>query len=333
MSQQTPTKPIAVAEPSTGEAAAPIGPPRGVTRPAGRGVARLLRWPFQHERHVRLILMLLACVAVGALAVITGYIFKEGLPIMLNTGVGKFLFSSDWYPLEKPPSFGIFAMIVGSLAVTGGAMVIGVSFGLGCAILLTQFCPPRMVTVLKPAVELLAGIPSVVYGAIGMVVLVPLIRTYLGGPGLSVLAASIVLGIMVLPTMTSISIDALRAVPRAYHDGSIALGATGWQTTHMVMLKAARSGIVSAAILSMGRAVGETMAVIMVAGNSPDLPNSILAPVRTLTSNIALEMGYSQGEHKQALFATGVTLFMMIMVLNILALRLSGQRRRKGGAA
>jgi phosphate ABC transporter permease protein PstC len=182
----------------------------------------------------------------------------------------------------------------------------------------------------RSSIELLAGIPSVVYGFIGVVILVPFIRDYLGGPGLSVLASSIVLGVMTLPTVTSISVDALRAVPSAFREGSIALGATEWQTTHMVVLKAARSGIVAAVILGMGRAIGETMAVIMVAGNVLDLPHGILDPVRTLTSNIALEMGYASGAHQEALFATGVTLFVIIMVLNTVALAVS--RRRIGKA-
>jgi phosphate ABC transporter permease protein PstC len=276
------------------------------------------------ERVIGNTLLALAFTAISGLALITVFIFKEGLPIIAKVGLGGFLFSSNWYPLEG--EFGIFPMIVGSLAVTGGAMVIGVSFGLGCAVLLTLFCPPRVVAVLKPTIELLAGIPSVVYGFMGVVILVPLIRDYLGGPGLSVLASSVVLGIMVLPTIISISVDALQAVPRSYREGSIALGATEWQTTHMVMLKASRSGILAAVILGMGRAIGETMAVIMVAGNTLDIPHSILDPVRTLTSNIALEMGYAAGDHRKALFATGVTLFVIIMVLNSMALALSGKR-------
>jgi phosphate ABC transporter permease protein PstC len=220
-------------------------------------------------------------------------------------------------------------MIVGSLAVTAGAMVIGLVFGVGCAILLTLFSPPKVVAVMKPSVELLAGIPSVVYGFMGVVILVPFIRDYLGGPGLSVLAASIVLGVMVLPTVTSISVDALQAVPRSYREGSLALGATEWQTTHLVILKAARSGIVAAVILGMGRAVGETMAVIMVAGNPLDVPHGLLDPVRTLTSNIALEMGYAAGDHRKALFATGVVLFVIIMILNTMALAVSRRRAKK----
>jgi phosphate ABC transporter permease protein PstC len=265
--------------------------------------------------------------ALSGLALITAFIFKEGVPVIAKIGLVDFIFSGDWYPMEG--RFGIFPMIVGSLAVTAGAMVIGVVFGLGCAVLLTQFSSPRVISIVKPSIELLAGIPSVVFGFIGVVILVPFIRDTLGGPGLSVLAASIVLGVMVLPTVTSISVDALQAVPRSYREGSIALGATEWQTTHRVILKAARSGIVAAVILGMGRAVGETMAVIMVAGNTLDVPHSLLDPVRTLTSNIALEMGYAAGEHRQALFATGVVLFVIIMVLNTIALTVSRRRARR----
>jgi phosphate ABC transporter permease protein PstC len=271
---------------------------------------------------------MVALTAIAGLALITAFIFKEGLPFMMKVGAKDFLLSDEWRPKEA--KFGIFPMIVGSLVVTAGAMVIGVVFGLGVAILLTQFCSPRLVSVLKPCIELLAGIPSVVYGFVGVVVLVPLIREHLGGPGLSVLAAAIVLGIMVLPTVISISVDALQAVPRPYYEGSIALGATEWQTTHMVTLRAARSGIVAAIILGMGRAIGETMAVMMVAGNAIALPRSPLDSVRTLTSTIALEMGYAAGDHRRALFATGVTLFVVIMILNSAALALS--RRGARGA-
>jgi phosphate ABC transporter permease protein PstC len=284
----------------------------------------------RQDKIIGVILLLVALTAIGSLALITAFIFKEGVPIIHRVGLKDFLFSSDWYPSEG--KFGVLSMIVGSLVVTGGAIVIAVVFGLGCAIVLTQFCPRRLVTVLKPAIELLAGIPSVVYGFIGVVVLVPAIRDYLGGPGLSVLAASIVLGVMVLPTVTSISVDALQAVPKTYREGSIALGATQWQTTHMVLLRGARSGILAAFILGMGRAVGETMAVIMVAGNALRIPSSILSPVRTLTATIAMETGYAHGDHRQALFATGVTLFVIIMILNIVALRVSSRgATRKGG--
>jgi len=278
----------------------------------------------RREKLISALLLVIALAAISGLALITVFIFKEGLPIIIKVGLRKFIFSSNWYPLEG--EFGILPMIVGSLAVTGGAMVIGIFFGLGCAILLTQFCSPRLVGLIKPSIELLAGIPSVVFGFIGVVILVPLIRDYLGGPGLSVLASSVVLGVMVLPTVISISVDALQAVPPAYREGAIALGATEWQTTHMVILRAARSGIVAALILGMGRAIGETMAVIMVAGNTLNLPHSILDPVRTLTSNIALELGYAAGRHREALFATGIVLFVIIMILNLSATLVTRRR-------
>jgi phosphate ABC transporter permease protein PstC len=223
-------------------------------------------------------------------------------------------------------------MIIGSLAETLGAVVLGAIFSLAGAIVLTHFCPRKVAFGFKVAIELLAGIPSVVYGFIGVVTLVPFIRDHFGGPGLSVLASSVVLAVMILPTVTSIAADALMAVPRTYWEGSIALGATPWQSMHMVMLRAARPGILAALILGMGRAVGETMAVIMVAGNCLEVPTSLTDPVRTLTSNIALEMGYAAGDHRRALFATGVTLFIIIMVLNTLALAISRRRGRKGGA-
>ena len=288
----------------------------------------------KQDRLIAIALAMVALTAVSGLALITVFIFKEGLPILFQVGLGEFLFSTQWSPTEPPVHFGILAMIVGSLAVTVGAVIVGVALGLGCAIVLTQFCPRPVVSVLKPAIELLAGIPSVVYGFIGMAVLAPFIMRNLGGNGQSILAASIVLGVMVLPTITSISVDALQAVPRAYYEGSIALGATKWQTTRMVMLKAARSGIVAAVILGMGRAIGETMAVIMVAGNTPQIPHGILDPVRTLTATIALEMGYAgtEGDHRKALFATGVVLFVIIMVLNTIAMTFSRrQARRRAG--
>jgi phosphate ABC transporter permease protein PstC len=278
------------------------------------------------EKIIRLALLTIAFSAVSILAVITVFIFTEGTPIMFKYGFKSFLFGLDWYPSER--SFGLLPMIFGSLAVTLGALVIGVPFGLACAIFLTEFSSKRLRRIIKPIIELLAGIPSVVYGFMGVVILIPFIRETLGGPGLSVLAASIILGIMILPTIISISIDSLQAVPPAYREGSIALGATRWQTTRMVLIPAARSGIIASIILGMGRAIGETMAVIMIAGNAIDIPHSILDPVRTLTSNIALEMGYASGEHRQALFATGVILFIIIMVLNTIA-NLTSARRKK----
>ncbi len=271
----------------------------------------------RNERLIKIALFVIACSAVSILAVITIFIFSEGTPIMFKYGLRSFLLGLDWYPSEQ--SFGLLPMIIGSVMVTFGSLLVGVPFGLACAIFLTEFSSRRLRHILKPIIELLAGIPSVVYGFIGVVILVPFIRETLGGPGLSVLAASIILGIMILPTIISISIDSLQAVPRSYREGSIALGATKWQTTKMVILPAAKSGIIASIILGMGRAIGETMAVIMIAGNAINIPRSVLDPVRTLTSNIALEMGYASGEHRQALFATGVILFIIIMILNTIA--------------
>ena len=273
---------------------------------------------------VERVLFLLALSSISSLVIITIFIFMEGLPLIFHTGLKDFIFSSHWAPTKG--YFGIAAMIISSIFVTIGAMVLGVPLGLACAIILAEFCSERLRRLLKPTLELLAGIPSVVYGFLGVVWLVPLIRNYLGGPGLSLLAAAVILGIMILPTVISISIDALTAVPDVYRDGSIALGATQWQTVHRVVLPAASSGIITAVILGMGRAVGETMAVIMVAGNALMIPTSILDPVRTLTSNIALELGYASGRHREALFATGIVLFIIIMILNLSATFITRRR-------
>jgi len=200
-----------------------------------------------------------------------------------------------------------------------GAMILGAPLGISVAVCLVEFVPRSVMRVVKPTIELLAGIPSVVYGFIGVMVLAPFIRSTFGGPGLSLLAASFILGVMILPTIISISVDAITAVPASFREGSFALGATRWQTVRMVVLKAARSGIIASVILGMGRAVGETMAVIMVAGNAVKIPHSALDSVRTLTANIALEMGYATGRHREALFATGIVLFVVIMILNTAA--------------
>jgi phosphate ABC transporter permease protein PstC len=269
------------------------------------------------EKIIEKILMILAFSAIGLLLLITVFIFREGLPVILKSGLPDFLFSAKWAPTKS--HFGILSMIISSLAVTFNAILLGVPLALACAITLAEFTPPRWVVVLKPTIELLAGIPSVVFGFLGVIFLVPLIRENLGGPGLSLLAASVILAIMILPTITSISIDALQAVPLLYKEGALAMGATHWQAIRYVLLPAARSGVVTAIILGMARAIGETMAVIMVAGNALKIPGSILDPVRTLTSTIALEMGYSTGDHRQALFAAGIILFVFIMGLNILA--------------
>jgi len=270
------------------------------------------------EKIIEKALMLTAFSAVAAIVLIFAFIFREGLPLMVKVGVGKFIAGTQWAPSRG--LYGILPMIVGSLAVTLLAIVFGAVLGLSCALFLSEFAPRWSIRILKPLIELLAGIPSVVYGFIGVVVLVPLIRRSFGGPGFSVLASAIILGIMILPMVIAISLDALQAVPLSFKEGSLALGATRWQTLYRVTFPAAKSGIIAALILGMGRAVGETMAVIMVAGNAVKIPHSVLEPVRTLTSNIALEMGYASGDHQSALFATGVVLFVITMILNTIAL-------------
>ncbi|MGE5352755.1 MAG: phosphate ABC transporter permease subunit PstC [Acidobacteriota bacterium] len=269
------------------------------------------------EKGVKRILMAVAFSAISALLLITLFIINEGLPFIFKYGAGNFLLSSEWNP--SAGKFGIFPMIAASLWVTFGAMIIGAPLGVAVALFLSEYAPRPLMKAVKPTIELLAAIPSVVYGFIGVVVLAPFIRSYFGGPGLSLLAGSIILGIMILPTVISISIDSIMAVPRSYREGSLALGATTWQTISMVTIKASKSGIIASIILGLGRAVGETMAVIMVAGNSVNIPHSATDSVRTLTANIALEMSYATGMHRQALFATGVVLFIGIIILNSIA--------------
>jgi phosphate transport system permease protein len=270
------------------------------------------------EKGVQKILLVTAFSAISALLLIALFIIKEGLPFLITYGLGDFLLSSDWQP--QSGKFGILPMVAASLWVTMGAMIVGAPLGVAGAIFLSEFAPRPVMRVIKPTIELLAAIPSVVYGFIGVMVLAPLIRSSLGGPGLSLLAASIILGIMILPTIISISIDSILAVPQSYREGSLALGATVWQTIHMVTVRAARSGIIASIILGMGRAIGETMAVIMVAGNAVKIPRSALDSVRSLTANIALEMSYATGLHREALFATGVILFLVIITLNSIAI-------------
>lgn len=263
------------------------------------------------------IFLLLALSALSVLALITVFIFIKGVPIIAKVGLVNFVFGMKWAPGQG--YYGIFPMIVGTVSVTIGAAIIGVPIALCCSIFLAEFAPVKLRNIFRPAIQLLAGIPSVVYGFWGVLFIVPMIRNYLGGPGLSILAGSIILAIMILPTIISITEVSILALPRHYKDGALALGLTHWQTIRYLLLPAAKSGIVAAIILGLGRAVGETMAVIMVVGNAVALPESILDPVRTLTTNIGIEMGYASGEHQQALFATGIVLFVVIMVMNVTA--------------
>jgi len=280
------------------------------------------------EKIAKGLLTLIAFSALASLLLIAVFIFKEGFPFMLKVGLGDFLFSSEWNPQRG--KFGIYPMIVSSLYVTLGAMLIGAPLGIAGAIFMNEFLPRPVMRIVKPTIELLAGIPSVVFGFLGVMVLAPFIREHLGGPGLSILAASLILGIMVLPTVISISTDAINAVPNSYREGALALGATKWQSVHMVTIKAARSGIIASIILAMGRALGETMAVIMVAGNTVKIPHAVTDPVRTLTANIALEMANATGMAREALFATGIVLFIVIMILNAIALStIKGKRNNR----
>jgi len=260
------------------------------------------------------IFFMFALSSISALALITVFIFSQGAPIVTQVGLFQFIFGMSWAPSHG--EFGIFPMIIGSLSVTAGAAILGIPIGICCSIFLAEFAPIKMRNLFRPAIQLLAGIPSVVYGFWGLIFVVPFIRRVLGGPGLSILAGAIILAIMILPTVISISEVSLLQLPRHYKEGALALGLTHWQTIRCVQLPAAKSGIVAAIILGMGRAVGETMAVIMVLGNAVAIPQSILDPVRTLTVNIGIEMGYSTGDHRQALFATGIVLFVIIMILN-----------------
>ena len=234
---------------------------------------------------------------------------------MKEIGFADFLLGREWRPGND--IYGIFPMILGSIYVTAGAIVIGVPIGLLTAVFLARYCPAGIYKVVKPGVELLAGIPSVVYGFFGMVVIVPMIRNTFGGTGSSILAASILLGMMILPTIISQSEASIRAVPESYYEGSLALGATHERSVFCAVLPAAKSGILAGIILGVGRAIGETMAVIMVAGNQARMPGSILEGVRTMTANIVIEMGYAEGLHREALIATGVVLFVFILIINL----------------
>lgn len=268
------------------------------------------------EVSMKTVFIICACVSIVAVLLICLFLFANGLPTIGKIGVGEFLLGMVWKPLEN--KFGILPMIIGSIYVTAGAIIIGVPIGVLSAVFLAKFCPKPLYKVLKPAVDLLAGIPSIVYGFFGLVVIVPIMQSLFGGGGKSVLTASIMLGIMILPTIISVSESAIRAVPESYYEGALALGATHERSIYFTVLPAAKSGITAGVILGIGRAIGEAMAVNMVAGNQAQIPGSIFAGVRTLTSNIVLEMGYATDLHREALIATAVVLFVFILIINLL---------------
>ena len=266
------------------------------------------------EKFWKIIFLLAAGFSFLAVLLICLFLFANGIPAIQKIGVADFLFGTKWKPGND--LYGIFPMILGSFYVTAGAVILGVPVGLMTAVFLSKFCPEWLHKILKPAIDLLAGIPSVVYGFFGLMVIVPAVRNVFGGNGSSILTASILLGMMILPTIISVSESALNAVPQSFYEGSRALGATHERSVFKTMLPAAKSGIMAGIILGIGRAIGETMAVIMVAGNQARIPDSILKGIRTLTANIVIEMGYATDLHRESLIATDVVLFVFILLIN-----------------
>ena len=267
------------------------------------------------ENIMKIVFLMTACVSILAVILICVFLFASGVPAIKEIGFADFLFGMAWKPSQG--LYGIFPMIIGSIYVTAGAVVIGVPIGLFCAVFMARYCPDKLYKVLKPAVELLAGIPSIVYGFFGLMVIVPMVQEYVGGSGKSLLTSAILLGIMILPTIINVAESNIRAVPEYYYEGSLALGATRERSIFKAVLPAAKMGIFAGIILGIGRAIGETMAVVMVCGNQAIMPESITSGVRTLTANIVLEMGYASGLHRDSLIATAVVLFVFVLIINL----------------
>ena len=267
------------------------------------------------EDIMKIVFLMTACVSILAVILICVFLFASGVPAIKEIGFADFLFGMAWKPSQG--LYGIFPMIIGSIYVTAGAVVIGVPIGLFCAVFMARYCPDKLYKVLKPAVELLAGIPSIVYGFFGLMVIVPMVQEYVGGSGKSLLTSAILLGIMILPTIINVAESNIRAVPEYYYEGSLALGATRERSIFKAVLPAAKMGIFAGIILGIGRAIGETMAVVMVCGNQAIMPESITSGVRTLTANIVLEMGYASGLHRDSLIATAVVLFVFVLIINL----------------
>lgn len=274
------------------------------------------------EQVMHAVFFIAACASVLAVALICLFLFVNGIPAMKEIGIFKFLLGTMWKPGNN--IYGILPMIMGSIYVTAGAILIGVPIGILTSVFMASYCPKKVYRFFKSAIDLLAGIPSVVYGFFGLMMLVPLIRDlFHKGNGSSILSASILLGIMILPTIIGVTESAIRAVPSNYYEGSLALGATKERSLFFVVLPAAKSGLIAGVVLGIGRAIGETMAVVMVAGNQARMPAGILRGVRTMTSNIVLEMGYAADLHREALIATGVVLFVFILIINFCVARLN----------
>ena len=267
------------------------------------------------EKIMKIVFLTAACVSILAVILICVFLFASGVPAIREIGVSDFLLGGSWKPNQG--LYGVFPMIVGSIYVTAGAVVVGVPIGLLCAVFMARYCPAGLYRILKPAVDLLAGIPSIVYGFFGLMVIVPMVQNMFGGSGKSLLTASVLLGIMILPTIISVAESNIRAVPEQYYEGSLALGATKERSVFRAVLPAAKMGIMAGIILGIGRAIGETMAVVMVCGNQAIMPRGITEGVRTLTANIVLEMGYASGLHREARIATAVVLFVFILIINL----------------
>lgn len=267
------------------------------------------------ENVMKVVFLAAACVSILAVILICVFLLSSGIPAIKEIGISDFLLGRTWKPNQD--LYGIFPMIIGSIYVTAGAIIIGVPIGLLCAVFMARYCPKKIYMIIKPAVDLLAGIPSIVYGFFGLMVIVPIIQDSFGGSGKGLLTSSILLGIMILPTIISVSESNIRAVPESYYEGALALGATKERSIFRTVLPAAKMGILTGIILGIGRAIGETMAVVMVCGNQAIMPESIVSGVRTLTANIVLEMGYASGLHRESLIATAVVLFVFILIINL----------------
>ena len=280
------------------------------------------------EQIMKVVFLLAACTSVLAVALICIFLFANGIPAIGEIGVLDFLTGTRWKPGND--IYGILPFILGSIYVTAGAIVIGVPIAIFTAIFLARYCPKRIYPFLKKATELMAGVPSVVYGFFGLVVLVPLVREVFDCKGNVMLTACILLGIMILPTVIGVTESAIRRVPENYYEGSLALGATKERTIFRIVLPAAKSGVLAGVVLGIGRAIGETMAVVMIAGNQPIIPKSLLKGVRTLTSNIVMEMGYAADLHREALIATAVVLFVFILIINLCVSALNRRSENSG---
>ncbi|MCF6462410.1 phosphate ABC transporter permease subunit PstC [Clostridium sp. Cult1] len=281
------------------------------------------------ENFMKIVFFISATMSIIAIVLICIFIFAGGIPFIQKYGLKNFLLGTEWKPNNTPSSFGILPMILGSIYVTIGAIIIGVPIGILTATYLAEFCNKKIYKFLKPSINLMAGIPSIVYGFFALVVIVPIIRNIFGGTGMNIITASILLGIMILPTIINISEASIRAVPRNYYEGSIALGASHEKSIMSIVLPAAKSGILSSIILGIGRAIGETMAVILVAGNQARMPAGLVKGIRTLTTNIVIEMAYAADEHRQALIATATILFAFILIIN--GVFLTVKRRTNNG--